>query len=231
MRCSRRLLSVASMILICAACQREPATAAADTAPPDPAAASTPAQAPANGTLHWSSAVVWSGDLNSCRQGQAAATRECLIKAMQAGGASADAVTAAEQLSSGGELAYVTAWHGQQGVGVATVNYPFRANTNEGTRLIDASGKRIDVDNVQLDDTLRADPGVQAMLKADPQAMPFAPAQAAGTTPLDGGGVRLLYRTPLRECHACADVGNVQIGYDFDARRNFTGQQLVPVAP
>jgi len=96
----------------------------------------------ADATLRWSNAVVWSGDLNSCRQGEAAATRECLIKAMQAGGASADAVTAAGQLSSAGELAFVTAWHEHDGIGVATVAYPFRANTNEGTRLVDAAGKR-----------------------------------------------------------------------------------------
>lgn len=101
---------------------------------------------------------------------------------------------------------------------MATAAYPFRANTNEGTRLIDVGGKRIDVDTVQLDDTMRADPGVQALLKVHPQAMPFAPAQAAGST-------------PLRDCHACANAGHVQIGYDFDAKRNFIGQQVVPVTP
>ena len=230
MRRSRCLFIAVGVVLIATACQREPTNAAPDAAPAG--TANTPAaQSPANGTLRWSNAVVWSGDLNACRQGETAATRECLMKAMLAGGASDDAVTAAEQLSSAGELAHVVAWHDQDGVGVATVNYPFRANTNEGTRLIDASGKRIDVDNVQLDDTLRADPAVQALLATDPQATPFAPAQAAGTAPLDGGGVRLLYRTPLRECHACPDLGSVQMGYDFDAKRNFIAQQLVPVAP
>ncbi|MFL9584356.1 hypothetical protein [Stenotrophomonas sp. AB1(2024)] len=233
MRRSCSLLSVLGFILLTSACQRGPSEPAAATADPSAsgAAATAPAgQAPANGTLRWSNAVVWSGDLNSCRQGEAAATRECLVKAMRGAGASADAIAAAEQLSSGGELAFVSAWHEQDGIGVATVTYPFRANTNEGTRLIDASGKRIDVDNVQLDDTLRADPGVQALLTTDPQATPFAPAQAAGSAPLDGGGVRLLYRTPLRECHACVDVGTVQIGYDFDAKRNFIAQQAVPSA-
>jgi hypothetical protein len=228
MRRSRCLLPVLGLFLITTACQGDP-SAPAPSAPDDAtAAASTP---PADGTLRWSHAVVWSGDLNSCRQGEAAATRECLTKAMQAGGASADAVRAAEQLSSGGELAFVTAWHEHDGIGVATVAYPFRANTNEGTRLIDAGGKRIDVDTVQWDDALRADPGVQALLQAHPQATPFAPAQSAGSTSLDGGGVRLLYRTPLRDCHACANAGQLQIGYEFDAKRNFIGQQVVPVTP
>lgn len=230
MRRSRCLFPVLGLLVLATACQRSPSEAAESPTPAS--AADTPApSAAANANLRWSNAVVWSGDLNSCRQGEAAATRECLVAAMRSAGANADAIAAAEQLSSGGELAYASAWHDQDGVGIATVTYPFRANTNEGTRLIDASGKRIDVDNVQLDDTLRADPGVQALLTTDPQAMPFAPAQAAASTPLDGGGVRLLYRTPLRECHACADVGRVTIGYDFDAQRNFVGQQVVPAAP
>lgn len=225
MRRSRCVLSSLGLVLL-AACQggpSEPARAAPDTAP-------SAQNMPADATLHWSNAVVWSGDLNSCRQGATAVTPACLIRAMQAGGASADAVAAAQQLSSSGELAFVSAWHEHDGIGVATVAYPFRANTNEGTRLIDAGGKAIDVDTVQLDDTLRADSGMQALLQAHPQATPFAPAQAAGTTPLEGGGVRMLYRTPLRECHACADVGQLQVGYDFDAKRHFVGQQVVPVA-
>jgi hypothetical protein len=226
MRRSRCLLPALALLLITTACQGDPSDAP-PTAPDS--AASITAKPPSDGTLRWSNAVAWSGDLNSCRQGEAAATRECLTKAMQAGGASADAVRAAEQLSSGGELAFVSAWHEHDGIGVATVAYPFRANTNEGTRLIDAGGKRIDVDTVQLDDALRADPGVQALLKAHPQATPFAPAQAAGSMPLEGGGIRLLYRTPLRDCHACATAGELQMGYDFDAKRHFIGQQVVPV--
>ena len=59
----------------------------------------------------------------------------------------------------------------------------------------------------------------------------FAPAQSAGATPLENGGIRLLYRTPLRDCHACPDVGQLQIAYDFDAKRNFIGQQVVPATP
>ena len=227
MRCSRLLLPALGLALLTACQGRSPEPG---SAPAKDDAASVD-KAAGDGKLRWSEAVVWDGDLNACRQGETAATRECLVKAMLAGGASDDAVTAAEQLSSAGELAHVVAWHDQDGVGVATVNYPFRANTNEGTRLIDASGKRIDVDNVQLDDTLRADPAVQALLATDPQATPFAPAQAACTAPRDGGGVRLLYRTPLRECHACPDLGSVQMGYDFDAKRNFIAQQLVPAAP
>jgi len=64
--------------------------------PPNPArappAGDTPSaeKAAADGKLRWSEAVVWDGDLNACRQGENAATRECLRDAMRAGGASAD---------------------------------------------------------------------------------------------------------------------------------------------
>ncbi|MEG2802568.1 hypothetical protein [Stenotrophomonas sp.] len=228
MRRSRCVLPALGLLLITTACQGDPAEPAGAASEPAAPHAATATAKPANGTLRWSKAVVWSGDLNACRQGAEAATPKCLTTAMQAGGASADAVAAAQQLSTDGDLAFVTAWHEHDGIGVATVTYPFRANTNEGTRLVDAGGKRIDVDTVQWTDTLRADPAMQALLKTHPQAIPFAPAQAAGTAPLPDGGVRLLYRTPLRDCHACAEAGQLQIGYDFDAKRHFIGQQVVP---
>lgn len=227
MRRSRLLLPALGLALLTACQGRSPEPGKEPPASDAPSAE----KAAADGKMRWSEAVVWDGDLNACRQGENAATRDCLRDAMRAGGASAEAITAAEQLSSAGELAYVTAWHENEGLGIATVEYPFRANTNEGTRLVDASGKRIDVDAVQLDNTLRADPAVQELLKANPQATPFAPAQSAGATPLEGGGIRLLYRTPLRDCHACPDVGQLQIAYDFDAKRNFIGQQVVPATP
>ena len=224
MRRSFLPLSVLGLTLLTACQDRSPESG-------KPATDNATTQAAAGHTLHWSEAVVWDGNLNACRQGNQAATRECLSDAMRADGASADAVAAAQQLSSDGDLAYVSAWHAHGGLGVATVEYPFRANTNQGTRLLDAQGKRIDVDALQFDDALRADPALKAILEAHPQATPFAPAQSAGTSPLEGGGIRLLYRTPLRDCHACAEVGQLQIGYDFDGQRNFIGQHVVAATP
>lgn len=226
--CSRLMVPLACAALLMA-CRQEPAPRPADADASERAASPATARDAATATaLAWSASVAWDGDLNACRQGADAATRECLLDAMRSGGASNDAVTAAGQLSSAGELAYVSAWHEQEGVGVATVTYPFRANTNEGTRLIDARGHRIDVDADPMAGEAAADPAVQALAAAHPGATPFPPAQAAGTSPLEDGGVRLLYRTPLRECHACADVAQIQQAYDFDAQRNFIGSQVVP---
>lgn len=197
--------------------------AAAEAAATPPAGAAT-----VNAAVRWDASVVWEGDLNACRQSESAASRSCLLDAMRAGHARPAALAAAEQVSSGGELAYVSAFHDDMGVGVATVSYPFRANTNEGTRLIDAQGQRIDVDADPTTGDTGTDATLVALLQAHPGTTPFAPAQAAGSTPVEGGGIRLLYRTPLRQCHACADVAQVQIGYEFDAQRRFVGKAVMP---
>ena len=213
-------------LALLAACQ--------DRAPPAPeapaAAAATPAAAAsaAHTSARWDASVVWEGDLNACRQGDAAVSRDCLLQAMRHGNASVEALSAAEQLSSAGELAYVSSFHDYQGVGVATVTYPFRANTNEGTRLIDSQGQRIDVDADPSAGATGTDPALAGLLQAHPGTTPFAPAQSAGSTPTEGGGMRLLYRTPLRQCHACADVAQVQVGYDFDPQRRFIGKSVQP---
>lgn len=227
------LLLSLSLAALLGGCGNPPAGSGSNDASPaadpaaDPASASAADAAAAN-ALAWDASVVWEGDLNACRQGDSATTRTCLLDAMRNSGASAAALTAATQLSSGGELAYVSAWHEHEGIGVATVTYPFRANTNEGTRLVDAQGKRIDVDAAPAADGASTDPNLQVLLQAHPDATPFAPAQAAGSAPLENGGIRLLYRTPLRQCHACVDVGQLPVAYDFDAQRRFIGQQVVP---
>lgn len=212
---SYRLLQIGGVLLL-AACQ----------GPGTPAVTAT-AGHPAP---RWTHDVAWDGDLAPCRQGQAQPSRDCLYDVMRAAGASEAAVAAATQLSSAGELAYVTGWQEQDGIGVAAVRYPFRANSNQGTRLVDANGRRIDVDALPAASPEEGDPILRAALQAHPGALPFAPASAAGRTVLQGGGVRLVYSTPLRQCHACPDVGELRMAYDFDAEGRFIGQQPLPAA-
>ncbi len=211
------------LFVLATGCQKSPnADAAAPTVAADAPAAS-------DGPLRWNNDVVWQGSLSRCRTSNAPPDVTCLREAMSAAGARAPAISAAETLSSTGELAFVSAWHEHDGIGVATVTYPFRANTNEGTRLVDSAGRLVDVDTdpLHVDD----DPAVQAIKQAHSSAMAFPPAQQVGSSPVEGGGLRLLYRTPLRQCHACADTGHVDVAYDFDAQRSFVGQQVVPPAP
>ncbi|MDV3467636.1 hypothetical protein RZA67_02620 [Stenotrophomonas sp. C3(2023)] len=213
---THRMLPLYSLMLL-AACQPAP------SAPPH-ATADAATAAPV-ASIRWDKRITWDGDINACRQGQPSV--QCLQDAMRGGGASPAAIAAAGELSVNGELAYVSAWHEHDGIGVATVTYPFRANTNQGTLLVDSAGRRIDVDAIPTQDNGAQDPVAQAVLQSHPGAMPFAPAQAAGTAALEQSGVRLLYRTPLRQCHACADVGQLQVAYDFDDKRVFRDRQAI----
>lgn len=170
--------------------------------------------------------AVWTGSLDSCRTA-ATASEHCLIDTLRASGASPAAVAAARMLSAQGKPGHVSAWSNVEGVGVATLEFPFRANTNEGTWLVDASGKTIDVDEDLLDEAARGSTDYKSFSARHPDAAPFAPAEAVGSQALPDGGIRLRYRTPLRSCHACADEGQVTIGYDFDKQRHYLGRQLL----
>ena len=170
--------------------------------------------------------AVWQGSVEACRNSSTAADN-CLLQTMRDGGATPAALAAASTLSAQGKPGYVTAWQNVEGIGVATLEFPFRANTNQGTWLVDANGQAIDVDEDVLDDAARASTAYKAFSAKHPDSGPFAPAVASGTKPLPEGGVRLLYSTPLRSCHACADDGQVTIAYDFDSKRSFTGKQLL----
>ncbi|MGH8054489.1 MAG: hypothetical protein ACREP4_11290 [Stenotrophomonas sp.] len=170
--------------------------------------------------------AVWQGSLDACRDATAAAD-VCLINTLRSNGASPAAVNAARTLAAQGKPGYVSAWQSVEGVGVATLEFPFRANTNEGTWLVDATGKTVDVDELVLDENVRDLPEYKAFIDAHPDASPFAPAEASGSDALPDGGVRLRYTTPLRSCHACADEGHVTLAYYFDSKRSFKGKQLV----
>jgi hypothetical protein len=196
----------------------------------DPAASATQGAATvpgtAGGTSPFSEAAIWDGEVDACR-GQAPVADDCLSKAMQAAKASPQAIAAAHQLGAQGNPGYVSAWREQDGVGIATIEYPFRANTNEGTLLVDSAGHTVDVDADVLPEMSRADATVKPFLDAHPDASPFAPAEASGSEALPNGGVRLIYSTPMRTCHACADDGMLRVAYDFDAQRRFSGKQIL----
>ncbi|WP_269792077.1 hypothetical protein [Stenotrophomonas sp. Iso1] len=170
--------------------------------------------------------AVWQGSLDACRDATTAADA-CLINILRTRGASPSAINAARTLSAQGKPGYISAWQPVEGVGVATLEFPFRANTNQGIWLVDAAGKTVDVDEEVLDAGVRNLPEYKAFIDKHPDASPFAPAEASGSDALPDGGVRLRFTTPLRSCHACADEGHVTIGYDFDTKRSFKGKQLV----
>ena len=170
--------------------------------------------------------AVWRGEPDTCR-GDVGPVDDCLRATMEAAGASPMALAASARMAERGEAGYIARWQTIEGIGVATTEFPFRANTNQGTWLVDAARRisDVDADPLAAADSNHAD--VVAFRAAHPEALAFAPARLEARTPLDGGGMRLVFVTPMRTCHACADVGTLRVGYDFDDARRFTGRQVI----
>lgn len=186
----------------------------------------SPSSAPATATPPLiDAASVWNGSVEACRDTDTPVD-DCLIQTIRASGGSASAVAAVESLNATGNPGYVSAYRSEGRIGIATVVYPFRANTNEGTLLIPASGAPINVDTPP--DSVEDAPAFKAFTAANPDATPFAPASLARAEPL-GSGQRLVYATPLKTCHACATVGTVEIAYDFDGQGAASGVSVLSV--
>lgn len=174
--------------------------------------------------------AVWSGQgVDACRKGDAKATDSCLIDQMRKGGASAASIAFTRKLIAADSPGYVSAWKQAGAVGIATVTYPFRANTNSGTWLVPVAGDPIDADAYQLTagDKLRAD--YKAAMADSPDAFPVPP----GTISFDktpAGNLRVLVTTPIATCHACAPGASIVVGYDFDAAGHFLFAGVVAVA-
>lgn len=175
--------------------------------------------------------AVWSGaGLDTCRVRTGAQTvDDCLVGQMRKGGASAGSIAFTQRLIAADSPGYVSGWKQAGPVGIATVAYPFRANTNQGSWLVPASGDPIDVDAYQLTagDKGRAD--YKAMIVDHPDAFPVPPGSIAlDKTP--AGNLRVLVTTPTAVCHACAPAASIVVGYDFDAAGHFLFAGVVAVA-
>ncbi|TDY35556.1 hypothetical protein [Janthinobacterium sp. 75] len=162
--------------------------------------------------------AVWQErSLSACRSEQShSAPDVCLLRTMQRSGARPQALAAARMLVKANKAGFISAWRPLGKAALATVTYPFRANTNEGSLLIGSDGAAIDVDEDTVREEDRATPAWRAFAAAHPDAVPFAPADFVGSTAADDGGQRLLFSTPLKSCHACADDGALLIAYTVD---------------
>ena len=233
----RHVAALALFALTLAACDAAPPAAvsasAAETQASPPADAPPPAPVPddlaaaADGDVIVSAKSVWQGDVAACRTASGPVDA-CLLSTMRAANASPEALAASARLIALGNPGHVSGWREIDGVGIAEITYPFRANTNQGQWLVDADGRAVDVDeNVLPAGAVRLRGELEPFLDAHPDALPFAPAQAVGRDALPDGGLRLRFDVPMRRCHACADIGTLELGYDFDADRRYQGRSVI----
>lgn len=175
--------------------------------------------------------AVWQErSLSACRNEQSQTAPDvCLLRTMQRSGARPQAIAAARMLVKANKAGFISAWRPLGKAALATVTYPFRANTNEGSLLIGSDGAAIDVDEDAVREEDRATPAWRAFAAAHPDAVPFAPADFIGSTATDDGGQRLLFSTPLKSCHACADDGSLLVAYKVDKAGIVRERQLLTI--
>ncbi len=175
--------------------------------------------------------AVWQErSLSACRSDESPTAPDvCLLRTMQRSGARPQAIAAAKMLVKANKAGFISAWRPLGKAALATVTYPFRANTNEGTLLIGSDGAAIDVDEGSVSEEDRATPAWRAFAAAHPDAVPFAPADFIGSTATGEGGQRLLFSTPLKSCHACADDGALLVAYTLDKAGIVRERQLLTI--
>jgi hypothetical protein len=175
--------------------------------------------------------AVWQErSLSACRSEESPTAPDvCLLRTMQRSGARPQAIAAAKMLVKANKAGFISAWRPLGKAALATVTYPFRANTNEGSLLIGSDGAAIDVDEDSVREEDRATPVWRAFAAAHPDAVPFAPADFIGSTATGDGGQRLLFSTPLKSCHACADDGALLVAYTVDNAGIVRERQLLTI--
>ncbi|WP_071077205.1 hypothetical protein [Janthinobacterium lividum] len=175
--------------------------------------------------------AVWQErSLSACRSDESPTAPDvCLLRTMQRSGARPQAIAAAKMLVKADKAGFISAWRPLGKAALATVTYPFRANTNEGTLLIGSDGAAIDVDEGSVSEEDRATPAWRAFAAAHPDAVPFAPADFIGSTATGEGGQRLLFSTPMKSCHACADDGALLVAYTLDKAGIVRERQLLTI--
>lgn len=156
---------------------------------------------------------------------------DCFASQMQKFGASPEAVAFTKLTDNTG---YLRDFREAGAVDVAYVNYPFRANENQGCLLVNGNPRVIDVDDINAlpQDEMRKDAIYSALAGKYPNVAVF-PGDRSGTNypaaeKLPGGGRRFVVTYRLVDgCHACARLGAVKFAFDFDRAGVLTGKKFL----
>jgi hypothetical protein len=199
-----------------------------------PAAAAAPAAAaPAAAANDVSEAAVWSpsdeqtqGLGTACDRDRRAG--DCVARFMREHGASREAVAFAQSVPEGG---YLDSFEEHGAVDVATVFYPFKANDNGVSVLLNGVPRMIPVDERVDRIDLKRDPAFAALKRRFPNLMLWPGSSRFVRTELAADdGLRFVFSyVLLNGCHACDLGGHAEIAFDFDGRRRLTGTHLVRI--
>jgi hypothetical protein len=123
-------------------------------------------------------------------------------------------------------------------VDIAYVEYPFRANENQGWLLVNGSPSLVDVDNLQkLSKSELADNLAWSKLIAQSPHAALFPGDRSGTTdPMailypDGSQEFVVGYRVLDGCHACAQLGVAFLDFEFNPKGKLTAMEFLDVVP
>jgi hypothetical protein len=158
---------------------------------------------------------------------------KCFASGMQKSGASAQAVAFTQMIDNTG---YMRDFRLAGQVSIAYVNFPFRANENQGAYLVNGTPPLIDIDDQSLlaKGELQKNPVYTRLAKKYAEVTLF-PGNRNGTSypmveQLAGGGQRFIVDYSLHNvCHACEQVGLARFAFTFDPTGKFLGTKLISV--
>lgn len=155
----------------------------------------------------------------------------CYIRLIERYGAKNEALAFIKLL---GEPGYMRAFKKAGPVDIAFVDFPFRANENNGCFLVNGKPGLINVDDLtEITEEMLKNSAEYAKLKKTYPDISLWIGERTGTgfvkaMGLGEGGVRFSLPYRLTEgCRACRDVGKAKIGFDFDAQGNFLGRKVI----
>jgi hypothetical protein len=160
---------------------------------------------------------------------------ECFVAQMQRAGASEAAVAFARRTGNQG---YLRRFRNDGLVSVAWAEFPFRANENSVCYLVNGLPPMIDVDDLVLlsPAVLERNADWASLAQAHPKLAIFPGDRfhegAVVATPRPGGGQRFEVEYALVDgCHACARLGVLRLGFDFDGEAKYLGVSVLAVRP
>lgn len=157
----------------------------------------------------------------------------CYIASIKKDGATKEAIAFVKLL---GEPGYMREFREAGPVDIAFVNFPFRANENQGCFLVNGNPRMVNVDDLAaITPRMLRNNAEYLKIKEKYPDVTIWIGDRTGTdfirtVQLKGGGVRFTIPYRLTEgCRACEDVGKAKIGIDFDGSGNLIGRTAFEV--
>lgn len=169
--------------------------------------------------------AVWEGDLDKCFGDNT--EDNCLINEIKKNG-SIEAIKTVQYLKNNGEIGYVSKFSKEGPVGIAEVEYPFRANTNTESLLIPSKGQPIDIDRI-LSGDIDTEKTWMDFVKLHPDSTPWAPASLVKNVRTDDDGIKLIYSYPIKTCHACDTIASLYISYNFTTDGEYSDSNILEI--